>query len=347
MGRIGCIFTVVGLVTGVLLSSSAHATNESQAAVLLLLIEPGARVGAMGESFVTISEDALATYYNPAGLAGQINRQLSFMHTNWLTGLGLEDLYYEFLAYSQYVKGWGNMGVSLAYFNLGKQIRMDEFGTELGTFHSYDFVLSAGYGANVSERTSVGLSMKFIYSHLAERGAGEEKGEGVGSTFAVDLGVLYHTSIQGLSVGAALRNLGPKISYIDARQADPLPLHFVLGSSYKILDTEYNDVLAVLDVYKPLIRGSGTSLESVVLAWTDEDMKEEFGQADLHLGVEYTYSSFLALRAGYSYDKDGELKTPTFGFGLRYNWVQIDYAHLPATDTPLQNNSRFSVTLNF
>lgn len=347
MRRIGCTFIMAGLLSVAWFTSSVHATNESQAAVLLLLIEPGARVGAMGESFVTISEDALATYYNPAGLAGQTGRQLAFMHTNWLTGLDINDLYYEFLAYSQYVKGWGNMGLSLVYFNLGKQIRMSEFGIEEGTFSSYDAVLSWGYGAKVFERTSLGITMKLIYSHLADVGAGKEKGKGVGSTFAADLGVLYEPPIQGLKIGAALRNLGPKITYIDARQADPLPLHLVLGSSYKVLDTEYNDILVVLDFYKPLVQAKGSFLESMMSAWADEKIKDEMDQIDLHAGIEYTYSSFLALRAGYSYDKDGELKTPTFGFGLKYNWIQMDYAYLPAQDTPLQDNSRFSITLNF
>ncbi|HDN67736.1 MAG: hypothetical protein DRQ02_03440 [Candidatus Latescibacterota bacterium] len=327
---------------------SAEATNESQAAVLMLLIKPGARVGAMGESFVTISDEAAASYYNPAGLAGQRQREFTFMHTKWLPGLALEDnLYYGFLGYSQYLKGWGNIGVNLAYFYMGKQTRTSETGEEKGTFTSYDAVLSVSYGANVSSRTALGVTAKFIQSHLADTGAGIERGKGEGHSIAFDFGILYCSPISGLKLGAALHNLGPNIAYIDAAQADPLPLNIVVGASYKLLDTEFNDLLLVLDFYKPLVRRKGTFLQSTFSAWADEGTKQELEQIDIHAGLEYTYSSFLALRAGYSYDKDGDLKTPTFGFGIKYSRFRFDFAYLTAQETPLQNNTRFSLTLDF
>jgi len=337
---------LVGALSVLLGASPSHATNESQAAALFLLIEPGAWVGAMGGSFVTLSQDVLCTYYNPAGLAGQRDRQLTFMHTNWLPAL-VSDMYYEYFGYSQYLKGWGNVGVAFTFFDMGKQIYTTEYGTEQGTFHSYDAALSFSYGTYMSRRLALGVTLKFVYSHLAETGAGHERGKGIGSSVAVDLGLLYHTSVPGLRVGVALRNVGPKISYIDVAQADPLPTHFTVGASWKVLDTEYNDVVLVLDLYKPLVRREGSRLEALLSAWTDEGLREELEQVDLHLGVEYTYSSFLALRAGYSYDKDGELKTPTFGFGLKYNWIQMDYAYLPARNTALEDNQRFSVTLRW
>ena len=40
----------------------------SQSAVPFLLIAPGARAGGMGETFVSIADDATATHWNPAGL---------------------------------------------------------------------------------------------------------------------------------------------------------------------------------------------------------------------------------------------------------------------------------------
>ena len=62
---------LLALVCVCLSFQQARATPESQAAVLLLLIEPGARAIAMGESYVAISDDATASYFNPAALAGQ------------------------------------------------------------------------------------------------------------------------------------------------------------------------------------------------------------------------------------------------------------------------------------
>ncbi|RKY64402.1 MAG: hypothetical protein DRQ08_07735 [Candidatus Latescibacterota bacterium] len=337
---------LVGALNVLLGASPSHATNESQAAALFLLIEPGAWVGAMGGSFVTLSQDVLCTYYNPAGLAGQRDRQLTFMHTNWLPAL-VPDMYYEYFGYSQYLKGWGNVGAAITLFDMGEQQYTTEYGTEQGTFHSYDAAISFSYGTYMSKRLALGVNLKFIYSHLAPKGAGHERGKGEGTSVAMDFGILYYSPVPGLRFGMVLRNVGPKISYIDVAQADPLPTHFTIGASWKVLDTEYNDLTLVLDLYKPLVRREGSRFGALFSAWTDEGLKEEVEQVDLHVGLEYTYGSFLALRAGYSYDRDGKLETPTFGFGLRYNWIQMDYAYLPARNTALEDNQRFSVTLRW
>ena len=53
------------------------------------------------------------------------------------------------------------------------------------------------------------------------------------------------------------------------------------------------------------------------------------------------------MRAGYSWDSDGELKTPTFGVGLKYNRFQVDVAYITGEDTPMQDNTRFSLNLIF
>ena len=332
--------------------SQAAATPESRAAVLFLLIEPGARAIAMGESYVAIADDATASYFNPAALAGQTDRQLSFTHAKWLPAFGFDDMSYEFLAFSQPVEGWGNIGLNASLLQLGEQTRTGERGEVLGTFSSYDMAVSAAYGSEIADNMSGGISLKFIRSNLADQGAGIEKGKGVGNSFAADLGFLWNVTPQ-LNFGAALRNLGPKIAYIDASQADPLPQHIVLGMAYEVMETEFHDVLLSADIYKPLI-ADGTFAENLLKSWTDESLGDEFKEMDLHVGGEYRYGlsavqdeSFLALRAGYSMDRDGDLKTPTFGIGLKYNQLQVDVAYITGEDTPMQDNTRFSINLIF
>ena len=342
--------TLVGLCLA-LLPDRVQATPESRAAVIFLLIEPGARAIAMGESYVAIADDATASYFNPAALAGQSRKKVNFTHSKWLPGLA-DDLSYEFLAYSTPVEGWGNIGVNVALLNLGEQIRTDERGNTQGTFRSYDMALSAAYGADIGENMSAGIGLKFIRSNLADQGAGIERGKGVGNSFAADLGLLWKAT-PSLNFGAALRNLGPKIAYIDASQADPLPQHIVLGVAYDLMDTQYHDILLSFDLYKPLI-ADGSFIGNLVKAWADEGMSNEFKEMDLHLGGEYKYGlsarqdeAFFALRAGYSWDSDGELKTPTFGVGLKFNRFQVDVAYITGEDTPMQDNTRFSLNLIF
>jgi len=52
----------------------------SSAGATFLIINPGARAVGMGEAFCGLADDALATYYNPAGLAFQRTVELSL---NW------------------------------------------------------------------------------------------------------------------------------------------------------------------------------------------------------------------------------------------------------------------------
>ena len=68
---------MVGLCTGAL-PDGAWATPESRSAPLLLLIDPGSRAIAMGESYVAVADDATASYFNPAALVGQTRKSSTF-----------------------------------------------------------------------------------------------------------------------------------------------------------------------------------------------------------------------------------------------------------------------------
>ena len=339
------IMLVLALIYGA--AGTAHATNESQAAVLPLLIEPGAKQAGMGEAYSAIADDATAGYYNPAGLAFQDRnrRNFQFMHQNWLPALA-DDLYYEYLGYSMFAEGWGNFAINIIYFNMGEQSRTSEHSPEvIGKFHSFDFYISGSYGATMTDNLSLGLTLKGIYSKLADRGQGLEEGKGIGSSFALDIGLMYKAPIRGLTFSSVIHNLGPKISYIDVTQADPLPLNWVFGVAYIPVDGEYNKLTFVMDIYKPLVRRHGTPIEALYKGWYDED--NEFEQVDFKIGSEYVYNNFLALRAGYSYDDDGDLKSPTFGVGVIWDRINVDVAYYAAVDNPMQDSIRFSFAYNF
>lgn len=341
----GVLILISSVILG--MTGQAEATNESQAAVLNLLIEPGAKQAAMGEAYSAIADDASAGYYNPAGLAFQDKnaKNLQFMHMNWLPSL-VDDMYYEYLAYSQYAEGWGHFAFNIIYFNMGEQFRTTSVSPDIiGTFHSFEIVGSGSYGATMTDNLSLGLTLKAIYSKLAESGQEAEKGKGIGTTFALDFGLMYKTGVEGLTLSTVIHNLGPKISYIDVTQADPLPLNIVFGAAYVPIENEFNKVTFVLDIYKPLVRRQGSAFEALYKAWYDED--NEFEQVDFKVGGEYVYNNFMALRAGYSYDKDGELKSPTFGVGIIWDKMNVDIAYYGARDNPMQDSMRFSFGYNF
>jgi len=340
------LLTLMG-VFSVCISTPALCTNESQAGVPLLLIEPGAKQAGMGEAYSAIADDASAGYYNPAGLAfqGKKLKNLQFMHTNWLPSLA-EDMYYEYLGYSQYKEGWGNFALNVVYFNMGEQARTRATSSEvIGKFNSFEAVLSGSYGATMNEHVSLGITLKAIYSKLGETFMEGEKGKGIGSSFALDFGTMYKTPVQGLTLSAVVHNIGPKISYIDVTQADPLPLNMVFGAAYCPIETDFSKLTFAFDIYKPLVRRHGTAIEALYKGWYDED--NEFEQIDFKFGTEYVYNNFVALRVGYTYDKDGDLQSPTFGLGIIYERIHFDIAYYGVRDNPNQDSTRFSGAYDF
>ncbi len=261
-------------------------------------------------------------------------REITFMHANWLPELA-DDLYYEYLSYVQHMEGWGTVGANLTFLSLGENVRTDEFNNILGSFDSFEMAFTFSYGTRLSPTLSTGLSAKVIYSHLADQGAGLEKGKGSGSSFALDAGLLYRTPIKRLTLGTALTNLGPNIAYIDLNQSDPLPRNLAVGLAYKFVDTPFNRLTGTLEVNKELVG-------------LDDPLSREMKEAILNMGAEYWYGTYVALRAGYVYDEVGDVKNPTFGAGLQYGLFRFDFAYIPSSKTSaLSNTMRFSMTGRF
>ena len=233
-----------------LLSVSVFAQGEAGA--VWLLIRPGARACGMGEVGGAVADDAYATYYNPAGLGFQSERELSVMHTKWLPNLA-SDLYYDFIGYKQYFQDYGTIGGNVTIMNLGEQTRTDETGNKLGTFRSYMLAATGSYGTRLSRTASFGLNVKLIHQHLTDRGAGAEQGDGNATNFAFDIGYLKKEFLlNNLSMGLSIQNIGNKITFIDAAQADPMPTNLKLGLNYEIKG-EHNSLKIAYDLNKLLV----------------------------------------------------------------------------------------------
>jgi hypothetical protein len=328
------------------------AQGPGSSGVLFLLIAPGARAAGMGESFVAVADDATATYWNPAGLAFQEGTQISLMHSNWLPQLA-SDLYYDYATARRDLGPIGTAGLAVTFINLGEQIFTDESGPEpLGTFSSYELAVAGSFATKISANNAAGVTLKFIYSNLAPRGAGAEKGDGRASAFAVDLGYLHkNLLLNGLNFGVNLTNIGPKITYIDAAQADPLPTNLRLGFSYQLLKQEFNSLVLAVEFDRLLVtpKKNGKAdpvFKALATAWTDEPLRDELRHIISNIGAEYWYNNLFALRAGYHYDEIGKVKYIAFGAGLKYSMYRLDFGYISAGEGhPLSDTMRFSLTI--
>ncbi|MDZ7288681.1 MAG: PorV/PorQ family protein [candidate division KSB1 bacterium] len=331
----------------------ALAQGPGSSGVLFLLIAPGARAAGMGEAFVAVADEVTATYWNSAGLAFQQGSQLALMHSNWLPELA-PDLYYDYATARKNIGTIGTAGLAVTFINLGEQTITGELDpTPLGTFSSYELAVAGSFGSKLSNNSAAGVTLKFIYSNLAPQVSNTtQKGDGRATAFAVDLAYLHRNLlVNNLSFGVNLTNLGPKITYIDAAQADPLPTNLRFGFSYYLLKQEFNSLLIATEFDRLLVtpkkRGKADPVfKALFTSWSDESFKQELKHFIIGVGTEYWYNNTFALRAGYHYDEVGKVKYPTFGAGIKYSLYRLDFAYDAAPEGhPLSNTMRVSLTI--
>ncbi|MFZ5981609.1 MAG: PorV/PorQ family protein [Candidatus Zixiibacteriota bacterium] len=257
--------------------------------------------------------------------------ELTFMHVKWLKELA-DDMYYEFLSFVTSKGDLGTFGGNITYITYGSFIQTTTSPDEQGQFDAFDLAITLAYGNSLTRRLKYGLSAKLIHSHLSPIGAGKEQGDGISWGFAVDFGLLYHMTPR-LNWGLAITNIGPKMQYIDAGQSDDLPRNLSFGFAYKLIQTDY---------YKMLVTGELNK----ILVSLDDGLSEEFREMVISGGGEFTYADLLAARAGYYYDKEGQLKYLTLGLGLTLKIFKFDFAYIPNNDDiALANTLRMSFSV--
>lgn len=351
------------LVAFVAISGKVFAQGES--AVPFLLIGPNSLNAGMGETGTGMVNDAAAMFWNPAGLGFQKGTQVSITHSPWLPGLGLSDLFYDFLAGKYYMKKLkGTLGVSITYLNIGTIIQTDEFGNEIGKYQAFDGALAVGYGTKVTKDLGVGVVTRFIYSKLAVDPVAGEKGTGTAYDLSFDISALYRPSKTKLKflnnkfgVGINISNIGPKVTYVDNDQADPLPTNLRLGLAYDIYQSEYNNLTITADFAKLLVKRRDNGVSDPVYkgiftsfgGGIDNVMKS----IQSSVGAEYWYGNpkLIGLRGGFFYeDPDkGKRKFITLGASIRYSMYGFDFSYINTIEEnhPLANTLRFTLSVNF
>lgn len=347
----------------VVLSGRVFAQGES--AVPFLLIGPNSLNAGMGETGTGMINDASAMFWNPAGLGFQKGSQVSITHSPWLPGLGLSDLFYDYLAGKYYMKKLkGTLGVSITYLNIGKIIQTDEFGNEIGNYQAFDGALAVGYGTKVTRDLGVGVVTRFIYSKLAVDPVAGEQGTGTAYDLSFDLSMLWRptkTKMKFLNnkfgLGVNLSNIGPKVTYVDNDQADPLPTNLRLGFAYDIYQSEFNNLTLTADFAKLLVKrregGESDPVYKSIFTSFGGGIDNVMKSIQSSVGAEYWYGNpkLIGLRGGFFYeDPDrGKRKFITLGASIRYSMYGFDFSYINTIEEnhPLANTLRFTLSVNF
>lgn len=347
--------------------------NPVRTSVTSLSIAPDARAGAMGDVGVATEADANSQYWNPAKYPFNIARAgVSVSYTPWLHKL-VNDINLANMAGFYRIGDYSAVSASLRFFSLGEVFLSD---MEDMTINPYEFAVDAGYSRMLSERFSMAVNMRFIFSDIRYDYTAESK---AGKAFAADI-ALYRLGyfMMGnrecsFGWGLNINNIGSKIAYGGDDNAEFIPTNLRLGMNMTVPFNEYNKFSVAVDANKllvPTFPKQDTENGETESDYTDRvqkeyydvspiagifksfhdapnGFKEEMQEIQWSVGCEYTYNDRFMLRGGYHHESanKGNRKYFTVGAGFHMSVFTVDAAYVFSTSqtNPLDQTMRFTL----
>jgi len=282
---------------------------------------PSARGSGMSDAFSSISDDAYASYYNPAGLVGIERFELGATYNK-----SFQDISNQFFSVA-YPKRIGEV-FSLSYsgFSYGDIQGYDANGYKTKNIDTGDKYLAFSYGRAFTkdeiERSvlSGGMNLKYISEKLDNVSA---------NAFAIDLGAVYslrpdkywlsEIPAQEFKFSAVLRNFGSGLKF--DKESYPLPRALVLGASWHSYPWGSHRLILGMD-----------------------NVISNYDKFAINLGAEYFMFELVGVRVGFTTQKDIGSKI-NFGIGFKLSFVDIDYSMTPFGE--LGNMQKIAVMARF
>jgi hypothetical protein len=323
--------------------------RRGTASGLELLIPVGSRGTGLGGNVSSTISGIEAIYWNPAGLAvSNSAAEVMVSHLRYIADI---DVNY---AAASFRFGIGSIGISAKTFDFGDIPVTTELQTEgTGETMNPSFVtVGLTFARQMTDRISFGATGKVVSEKILRSNA---------STFAFDFGLQYSTSVKGLKLGVALKNLGPNMQFSGSdaetrtQPADTEP---------SSRDRNLRVPLGSFELPSTLELGLSYDMsfsESSVLTLGGNFLNHNFGLDQYGLAAEYNLNNTLFLRGGYTiaYDPDTDdfksqddeyIFGPSFGGGVNLKVsetmrLNFDYAYR-VTDL-FDDNQWFTLGLTF
>ncbi len=345
--------------------------NPVNFGVTSLAIAPDARGGSMGDVGAATEADANSQYWNPSKYPFNIARAgVSASYTPWLRKL-VGDINLVNVAGFYRMGDYNALSASLRYFSLG-EVMID--GDENMTINPYEMAVDVAYSRMLSERFSMGVGMRFIYSDITYDYTAESK---AGKAFAADISMYrlgYFMMGQrecSFSWGLNINNIGSKINFGGDDNSEFLPTNLRLGMNLTIPFNEYNRLSIAADANKLLVptypmQREGeedvdytdrvqkdyydiSPISGIFKSFTDapNGFKEEMQEIQWSVGMEYNYNDRFMVRLGYHHEAEtkGNRKYVTAGAGFKMSVFSVDAAYVFSTSqsNPLDQTMRFTL----
>ncbi len=370
-------------------SEFAKEQNVITTALPFLTISPDSRRAALGDAGVASSPDANSLFWNASSLAfSKENSGVSISYAPWLRKL-VPGISYNHLAGYGRVNKRSIIGGSFRFFSFGDINFTDDVGNPLGVFNPSEFAIDGSYATQLSKKWALGVTLRFMHSNLA----GTRPINGItpkaANSGAGDLSCFYQgtvkTKVKGerktinYTFGAALQNLGAKVTYTDNTAREFIPANLKIGTAWTYDIDQYNTITGMVDLNKLLvptpgfipvkgyngndsvadgiavferIKNNDPTVTAALKSFSDAPggFREELKEINYSIGLEYIYAKQFMVRAGMFREPKtkGGRQYLTFGFGLRYKVFGLDAAYLvPLTQrNPLQDQLRFTLLFN-
>ena len=349
--------------------------NPITTGVTSLSITPDARGASMGDLGAATEPDVNSQFWNSSKYAFAYSRAgVSLSYTPWLRKI-VNDIYLANL--SGYYKIGSNdnqaVSASLRYFSLGEVMATDGDGAMVSTINPFEMAVDAGYSRKLSEKYSMGVTLRFIYSDLGFSAMNTGDQTSSATAFAADISGYYTTyPVIGRnecqwSLGYNLSNIGSKVSFNKGNDPAYLPANLKIGTAFTFPLADYNFLTLALDANRMLVPAKprlsdyedNLAYDDALQEWKDkssiagifDSFKDDFVKRITYsVGAEYNYNQQFFLRGGYYYESKYAGNRQYFGLGAGFalKVIKIDASYMIATaqNSPLDQTLRFSLSFD-
>ena len=355
--------------------------NPITTGVTALSITPDARGASMGDLGAATDPDVNSQFWNPSKYAFAYSKAgVSISYTPWLRKL-VNDIFLANLSGYWKIGSNDNQSVSasMRYFSLGEINSTDDGGNAMSSINPFEMSFDVGYSRKLSEKFSMGVALRYIYSDLGYSSySGTDQSTGA-SAFSADISGYYTTYPMigrnecQWSLGFNISNIGSKVSYNGGDDPAFLPANLRLGTAFTFPLADYHNLTITADANKLLVPArprlanyeNQEAYEQALQDWKDMSSitgifksfsdapggaKEELREITFSIGAEYCYNQQFFLRGGFFNENmyKGNRKYFGLGAGFALNVIKLDAAYMIATaqNSPLDQTLRFTLSFD-
>jgi len=310
------------LLIQILITATLLNATTDNADVWFLLIDPSAKAIAMGNSYASVSDDAISMFYNAGGIGLQKKKSVQATYSTWNAGVKIQS---------------GFVGIAIPS-------KIGSFGGML-LMHATDFYtgIASGisYASCFGEKISVGMTVKMVMESYALL---TNNSRSNGFSVACDLGMIY-TFMKNTTAGLSINNLGPRINVIygdTLSLSEELPIVARMGIKHNIMKIDDNSLFVTSDLKKVFADFNISQNDD------DEDtasvkFNSEIKDIWIGIGSELMLNDIIFLRLGYLYNNYMEVSGFSYGAGVKVYNTALNVSY----DPEINKSFRFQLDFYF